>query len=185
MAKKKVTSKSKKAKKTSTQLMQETFVMVAFSFIGGTALSAGFLWFVGTQLYTPAGSVNNSALEEEESMLENVHYDSSEVTQEDYDLIDYLVLIESALGEYCSGANLDPDATVEPRCPTNLEELIPDYIENEEDVGGDLNVFTYAFEGQEFEIDVKLGNGSKEIMENDGGDNDLMYELGTKLTLIK
>lgn len=187
MEKEKVTPKLKKTKKTSVQIMEETFVMVAFAFIFGTLLSGAFLWFVTQDISKNAQADYEQEIEEDEEkiVLENEHYDSSGVTDEDYQLVDYLVELESALGKFCSGANLEPDSEVEPRCPERLEGLIPELIENIDMVGGDLSIFKYAYDKQEFEINVKLSDGAREKMSMDGGNNDGYYELGTDLKLLK
>lgn len=175
---------SNKYHKSSARVMEETFVMVAFSFIFGTLLSGAFLWVLSGELME--SKIVDSKLDVRENIpVENKHYDLSDMTEDDYELMDYASELEAAIVEYCSGANLSGDTQDAPLCPEDLEMLVPDYLESVDEIGGDWDVFLYAQDEEEFELAVQLGNGAKEIMENDGGNNEDYYELGTDLTLLK
>lgn len=184
MAKKKVSRQSKK-KKTSVQIMEETFVMVSLSFVFGTMFAAGFLWFVINQLTIEKDYEENSSNTEAEINLEKDHIDTTNVTENDYNLIDYAKKLESKTLEYCSGSTLDTESDVIPICPDTLDSLIPDFIASAEEVGGDLSVFKYYSSETEFEINVKLSDDASGYMETDGGNSDYMYEVGTDLSLLK
>jgi prepilin-type N-terminal cleavage/methylation domain-containing protein len=43
--------------------------------------------------------------------------------------------------------------------------------------------YVYCSDGTEFELNAYLENDTKSAMKNDGGDNDSVYEVGTKLTI--
>ena len=174
-----------KQKRSSKQIMAETFVLVSFSFVGGTFLAGGFLWFLTQEVITSGGH----GLNQESAVIVNevekdievevvVENDSRLDLVEDsaLDLEEYAIRLEDAVSIYISDN--------EDLLPESLEILFPEYIESIDEVGGDLTAFEYIAESDVFEINVSLGESAIVLMEDDGGNNDNLFELGTDLTLL-
>lgn len=85
-------------------------------------------------------------------------------------------VIETALQMYFAEVNHYPDS---------LQDLKPDYLDEIPKVAGTEEEYIYVVskDKQNFELNVKLGKGGEELMKNDGGNDDEMYEVGTDLNL--
>jgi uncharacterized ion transporter superfamily protein YfcC len=69
--------------------------------------------------------------------------------------------------------------------PEALSDLEPDYLTDLSEVIEALEEVNYSAseDEQDYKITVKLGESGRVLMENDGGGNDNLYEVGTDLEL--